>query len=757
MKHLILTVFALFVSMTGIAQTLKTPTLDDLMWGGTNYWNLQPKTPATAWWGDALVHTDVEACTIKFDARPTQPSRNRMATNCLFTLDDVNAVLPEGDKMRTLQNAVFPDGSQTIVRLTSDNSLFLYDWSARSIVWRVDRVRGAQAASFSQSAKATAYVKDDNLFVRNAEGRDAQLSTDGSRQIVYGQSVHRQEFGIEDGLFWSPKGSALAFYRMDQTMVTDFPLVELPLDPGADEPGKVATVAQLAPEAYPMAGMDIHKVTVGVYNMATGKTVYLRTPEVRTEFHEGGEAVYFSNICWSPDEKYIFIQELPRTQDRSDLVVYSAETGERLAVLNTETNARFVEPQHPLTFIPWDPSSFIFQSEKDGFNHYYVGQLAPDARSIKSWRQLTSGEYEDLELLGFNTQTKAIIASTNESGHIRENVYAIDYKTGRRTLLDNGVGVHRCMGLSENGLYYVDRWSKPDLYREVDVMPTSVGKKVQFPVGTAINTLQQNVESPWKDYTMPEVEGGRITAADGVTPLYYRMVLPVGFDPTKKYPTVVYVYGGPHATNVKESWCFQMRNWEAHMANRGYLLFILDNRGSGDRGFDFESCTHRHLGDIEMEDQIKGVEFLKTLPYVDADRMGVHGWSFGGFMTTNLMCSYPDVFKVGVAGGPVIDWRYYEAMYGERYMDAPQDNPEGYKSTSLVGKAKNLKGRLQIIVGYNDPTCVLQHNLAFLRAAEDAGTQPDYFVYPGQGHNMMGKDMVHLHERITRYFDDYLK
>ena len=235
------------------------------------------------------------------------------------------------------------------------------------------------------------------------------------------------------------------------------------------------------------------------------------------------------------------------------------------------------------------------------------------------------------------------------------------------------------------------------------------------------------------------------------------MVLPVGFDPAKKYPTVVYVYGGPHATNVKESWGYQMRMWEAHMANRGYLLFILDNRGSGDRGFEFESCTHRHLGDIEMADQMKGVEYLKSLPYVDADRMGVHDWSFGGFMTTNLMCSYPDAFKVGVAGGPVIDWRYYEAMYGERYMDTPQENPEGYKSTSLVEKAKNLKGRLQIIVGYNDPTCVLQHNLAFLRACEDAGTQPDYFVYPGQGHNMMGKDMVHLHERITRYFDDYLK
>ena len=754
MHKLLLAALALFMPLTMTAQKLKTPTLDDLMWGGTNYWNLQPENISVAWWGDVLVRTDVEAVTVKFDASPAQPSRqNRMATNCLFTLDEVNAALPEGDKVRTLQSAAFPCGKSTIVRLNSDKRTFVYDWAKHEVVWSVDRLRGAAASSFCAAVKATAYVMDDNLYVRNAEGHDTQLTTDGSRQMVYGQSVHRNEFGIEDGLFWSPRGKALAFYRMDQSMVTDFPLVDINVDAATQ-------IAQLAPEAYPMAGMNIHKVTIGVYDLASGRTIYLKTPEVRVDFHEGGEAVYFSNVCWSPDEKYIFVQELPRTQDRSDLVVYSAETGERLAVLNTEVNARFVEPQNPLTFLPWDQSRFVFQSEKDGFNHLYIGELAPDARSIKSWRQLTKGDYEDLELLGFNTVTRALIVKTNETGHIRENVYAVDYKSGRRTLLDNGVGVHRSLGLSASGTYYVDRWSKPDLYRQIDVRPTSVVKKPAFaygPTAEPINVLQQQVESPWKDFSMPEVKNGSILAADGTTPLYYRMVLPVGFDPAKKYPTVVYVYGGPHAVNVKESWCYQMRNWEAHMANRGYLLFILDNRGSGDRGFDFESCTHRHLGDIEMLDQMQGVAYLKSLPYVDADRMGVHGWSFGGFMTTNLMCSYPDAFKVGVAGGPVIDWRYYEAMYGERYMDAPQDNPEGYDSSNLVLKAGNLKGRLQIIVGYNDPTCVLQHNLAFLRACEDAGTQPDYFVYPGQGHNMMGRDMVHLHERITRYFDDYLK
>jgi dipeptidyl-peptidase-4 len=235
------------------------------------------------------------------------------------------------------------------------------------------------------------------------------------------------------------------------------------------------------------------------------------------------------------------------------------------------------------------------------------------------------------------------------------------------------------------------------------------------------------------------------------------MVKPTGFDPSKKYPTVIYVYGGPHAHNVDARWHYASRGWETFMAQKGYVLFILDNRGSENRGRDFEQATFRQLGQIEMEDQMRGVEYLKSLPYVDADRIGVHGWSFGGFMTISLMVNHPDVFKVGVAGGPVIDWRWYEVMYGERYMDTPQTNPEGYEKTSLLPRAKDLKGKLQIITGYNDQTVVPQHCLSFIEACILAGTQPDFFVYPGEPHNMRGHQSTHLHERITQYFEDYLK
>lgn len=726
MKKIILGIFALFLPLMTMAQTLKTPTLDDLMWGGKNYWNLVPRNTHTAWWGDALVKTEVERLVLLSDAEGRMLKKPRT----LCTLDDLKAALDTTGRnhIRNLIGAIFPDKTRPVVRLYSSREIFVYNWETRKVEWRLKQPHMTDNDDFSDASRSQAYTRDFNLFVQTADGREHQVSTDGSRNLLYGTSVHRDEFGIKKGTFWSPDGTKLAFYRMDQSEVTDFPLVNTMVS--ADN-----RIAEAAPEKYPMAGMTSHKVTVGIFSPATGKTVWLDLGDPTDR--------YFTNLSWSPDGKRIYLFELPRSQKRADLVAYDAETGARLRTLYTETNERFVEPQNPIVFLPWDSKKFILQSERDGFNHLYL--FDTEGRML---RQLTSGAFEVLKLYGFNTREKSLIVKTNESGHIRENLYAVDFKSGRRTLLDNGRGVHNAV-LSASGRYLRDTWTAPDTYRVSEIIGTSKPAQKLLPL--------DKFDSPWKEYSIPTVENGTLTAADGKTPLYYRLVKPVGFDPTKKYPTVVYVYGGPHATNVKASWNYQARPWEYHMANKGYVLFVLDNRGSGDRGFEFESCTHRRLGEIEMTDQMKGVDYLKSLPYVDTDRIGVHGWSFGGFMTTNLMLTHNDVFKVGVAGGPVIDWKYYEIMYGERYMETPQSNPEGYAQTSLLNKADRLKGRLQIIVGYNDPVCVLQHSLAFLRACTDAGTQPDYFVYPGQQHNMVGRDMIHLHERITRYFEDYLK
>ena len=307
-------------------------------------------------------------------------------------------------------------------------------------------------------------------------------------------------------------------------------------------------------------------------------------------------------------------------------------------------------------------------------------------------------------------------------------------------------GVHRAE-VSPSGRYIVDSYSSWDIPRKIVITDTKRNK--------VVDTLLE-AENPYAGYDMPEVERGQITAADGKTKLNYFLVKPLNMDSTKQYPAIVYVYGGPHAQLVTGSWMGGVSGWDIYMARRGYAIFTVDSRGSANRGHAFETVIHRNLGVNEMADQVKGVEFLKTKSFIDKDRIGVHGWSYGGFMTTNLMCSYPDIFKVGVAGGPVIDWSNYEIMYGERYMDHPKENPEGYKNANLKLKAKNLRGRLLLIHGDIDPVVVWQHSLGFLKACVDASTYPDYFVYPRHEHNVIGKDRPHLHELITRYFDDHL-
>ena len=704
----------LTITMTMSAQD-KLFTLEDLNFGGTNYANLRPQNMWLTWWGDKLIQTDVEVC------RTIDTKTGKKST--LFTLEEVNNWIgsDENKYVRHLMNASFPYPEKPIVAIGNRKAFILVDFDAKKVVWQ-DSISGHQAMDWNSVSRATAYVDNNQLFVVDGEGKKHQISTDGSREIVYGQSVHRNEFGIRKGTFWSNDGQRLAFYRMDQSMVTDYPQIDI-----------FPRAASYEPDKYPMAGMTSHKVTVGVYDLNTKKTIYLQVGDPTDR--------YFTNIAWSPDSKTIYMFELNRKQNDCRLVSYDAITGDKIAELYRETSDKYVEPQNPIVFLPWDATKFIMQSQKDGYNHLYIYNVKGEC--IK---QLTKGEWVVMDLIGFNKKDKSVIIASNEKSPIQRNLWAVNTSNGKRTLLDNGQGIHRG-SLSASGSLLYDRNNDPTSPNNIDIISTTTKRSLRL----------LTAEDPWKEYQQPIYESGSIKAEDGTTDLYYRMVKPHAFDPTKKYPTVVYVYGGPHAHNVDASWHWGSRSWETYMAQKGYVLFIIDNRGSENRGRDFEQATFHQLGQIEMKDQMKGVEFLKSLPYVDANRLGVHGWSFGGFMTISLMTNYPDVFKVGVAGGPVIDWKWYEVMYGERYMGTPQDNPEGYAKSSLISKAKNLKGKLQIITGYNDNTVVPQHCLSFLDACVKAGTQPDFFAYPGEEHNMRGHASVHLHERITQYFEDYLK
>ncbi len=725
-------------SLTVGAQQLKEFTLEDLNFGGHNYHNMIPQSRYCTWWGDQLVRLEGDACYLvnKTNGKETK----------LFDKSEVNQwIAPTRSiKVNSLGGAQFPYADKSVVVLRDGANIYTVDFKKHSLVSETEIADGDNLLESNNKSGAMAILRGKNLFLRLGM-KEWQLSKDGSREIVYGQSVHRDEFGIHKGTFFSNDGTKLAFYRMDQSMVVDYPQVTIPEIDYFNHPETQTCSAIAAPDKYPMTGETSHEVTVGVFDSATGKTVYLKAGDPKDR--------YFTNISWSPDDKTIYMFELNRDQNDCRLVSYDATTGEKTGELYRETDEKYVEPQHPIVFLPWDNSQFIMQSQKDGYNHLYLctlgkhgSRMAHNTESLEI-KQLTQGKWVVLDVLGFNTKRKSIIIASNEISPIQRNLFAVDVKTGKRTRVDEtGDGWHNGM-LSESGAFIFDKYSSPNVPNNIAIVNTENGKKFSY----------FRAEDPWKGYNVPEYSCGTVKAADGETDLYWRMVKPTNFDPKKKYPTIVYVYGGPHAHNVDARWHYSSRSWETYMAQNGYLLFILDNRGSENRGKAFEQATFRQLGQEEMKDQMKGVEYLKSLPYVDADRIGVHGWSFGGFMTISLMTNYPDVFKVGVAGGPVIDWHWYEVMYGERYMDTPQTNPEGYKKTSLLYKAKDLKGKLQIITGDNDATVVPQHCLTFIKACIAAGTQPDFFVYPGEPHNMRGHQSTHLHERISQYFFDYLK
>lgn len=548
------------------------------------------------------------------------------------------------------------------------------------------------------------------LVARNEEDR-----------ILYGEAVHQREFGIEKGTFWSPDGNKLAFYRMDQSMVAPYPIVTI-----------TEKKAQVAPLRYPMAGDASHHVTLGVYDLATRSITYMKS--------EGDPEHYLTNIAWSPDSKSIFMAEVNRAQTRSDVNQYDVATGKQLKTLFTEQDDKYIEPTYPMVFLPNSNQEFIWLSRTDGFNHIYIGNITQG-----KLRQVTSGAWEVTAFKGFSKDGKKIFFEATKASPLEMRLYSVGIDGSKLTDLTPDKGVHNTQ-LNASATSFIDIYSSTIVPRNIQLRTAS---------GKLIKTLL-SAPDPTKGYRMPEIELGTLTSTDGTTELHYRLIKPLDFDPNKKYPVVVYVYGGPHAQLVTNSWMAGARGWDIYMAQKGYVIFTLDNRGSANRGRDFEQAIHRRVGTIEMEDQMRGVDFLLEQAWVDRERIGVYGWSFGGFMTTNLMLTHSDIFKVGVAGGPVMDWSRYEIMYGERYNDAPNENPEGYKANNLTLRAKDLKGRLLLIHGAVDPVVVWQHAQAFVEQAIKARTYPDCMYYPTHEHNVSGVDRVHLNTTIARYFEDFL-
>ena len=699
-------------------ETSRTPTLEEYTLGSPKMLR-RTSLRSLTWLGNDYIYIDSTRLVIG-----TPSAQSKVTT--LLTQDELLSILGEATKgkgAKFFSPFAVVGGSRELLSITFGQKHHLVDPRAKKLVASYERdTKEEQAFLFSPRADHAAVVKGHNLFVLSPDGSSHQLTTDGSPTIVYGQTVHQNEFGINGGLFWSPDGGQLAFYRMDQSMIAPYPLVHIDV--------RKATEEKLY---YPMAGMPSHHVTLGVYDLTSGKTVYIKTGEPKEK--------YLTNISWAPNGKTIYIAELNRDQNHMDLKAYDPKTGDYIKTLFSETNSKYIEPQWPMHFIPGRDREFVWQTRRDGYTHLYHYNV--DGKLLG---QITRGAWEVTDFLGFADGGKTLVYTSTQLSPIDRVVASVSLDGRKTKLLTPQEGWHVAR-LSRDGKYLLDTYESLKNPTEQRLVSVSIGKQLA--------KLYQS-KDPEAGFINPEITFGKIKAADGVTDLYYRLLKPTNFDPSKKYPTIVYVYNGPHAQLVQNRFHAGCLGWDLYMATQGYVVFTVDGRGSAHRGADFEQVIHRHLGQNEMADQMKGVDFLKSLPYVDANRIGVAGWSYGGFMTTNLMLTYPEVFKVGVAGGAVTDWARYEVMYGERYMDSPQDNPEGYKETNLSLRAKDLKGRLMMIHGTIDPTVVWQHTQLFVEACVKAGTYPDYMIYPEHRHNVMGVDRVHLNYTMARYFFDHL-
>lgn len=638
-----------------------------------------------------------------------------------LTLTQLNQKLrtAQKDTLKMMPMVQFNQGPEWILYL--NGSKVALDPVKNTVNVLVDHTLMGKTNVEESKVGYVAYLDNFNLFVAK-DGDQKQVTTDGSKDIVYASTVHREEFGITKGTFWSNNGKVLAFYRMDQSMVTDYPIIDW-----TTRPAKNVNIK------YPMAGDKSHHVTVGVYNAETNALVYLKTGEPVEQF--------LTNIAWSPDDKYVFIAVLNRGQNHMKLNQYDAVTGDFVKTVFEEQDEKYVEPQVPVLFLQNDPSKFIWQSSRDGWNHLYLYDLKG-----KVLKQLTKGPWEVLDVKGFNAKGDQLYYVSTEESPITRNLYALNVKSGKSRRITQGFAVHNAQ-VSTSGNTVIDSYSTPEEPRVIQLVEVANAKaKVLL---KAANPLAAYSTQNSSIFTIKSKTGDD---------LYMNLYKPVNYDANKKYPVVVYWYGGPHAQLITNGWNAGAGDyWSRYMAQNAYVVLTVDVRGSDNRGKAFEQSMFRRAGEVQMEDMMNAVDYLKSQPYVDAENMGLFGWSFGGFATTDFMLTHPGVFKAAVAGGPVINWQFYEVMYTERYMDTPQENPEGYAATYLSNRVDQLKGKLLLIHGQQDPVVVQQHSVDFVKHAVDKGVQVDYMIYPGHEHNVMGKDRVHLYQKVTDYFDLYLK
>ncbi len=706
--------FILTIAATTITAQTKKFTTEDIVINSKTF--LKPQKPDNfKWVTREKSYSDVEDNGEDFVLIKGSISTGRKLN--VLTLEQLNFDL---DEYEVGNLSDFPDiewMTEYEFRFDYSGKTFKYHYELENLDIIYESPIGAGEFTYSSDNEHRAYVLNNDLYYQPLDDDPVRITSNGSENITNGKPVSRNEFGIDKGIFWAPNNQLLAFYSEDLSEVDDYPLIDISTSP--------ASVKKLK---YPMAGRNSSKVKIGIYNIEEETTIYLNT--------SGSFDDYLTSVTWAPDSRLIYVAHLNRDQNHLKLIRYNASTGEPIMTMLEEQNDKYIEPEHGLIFLPSDPDQFIWFSEKDGWNHMYLydsfGRLT---------LKLTEGNWVVKDFLGFDKNSENVFITGTSEDVLEDQLYKVSLRDENMEKLTLEKGTHKIIKHPDFDIFL-------DKYSSLENPGTT---KIIDNGGRTITTIKRS-QDPYLGYARGRVELLSIKGKNNFD-LYCRMFYPADFKKFQKYPAIVYVYGGPHKQLVTDSFPEGKYDiWAYRMAQEGYFVFMLDNRGTDNRGLAFEQEIFGQLGTAELEDQLAGVEYLKSLSFIDENRLGVYGWSYGGFMSISLMTKASDIFKVGVAGGPVIDWSMYEVMYTERYMNTPQDNPTGYSNSNLLNHVGNLSGKLLLVHGMNDSTVVPEHSLRFVKAAVDRNKPIDYFQYPGYGHHVKGVDAIHLYDKIIDYF-----
>jgi dipeptidyl-peptidase-4 len=575
----------------------------------------------------------------------------------------------------------------------------------------------------SPDGRYVSFVRDHNLWlVSVSEGKERAVTQGGTEEIRKGELdwVYPEELDIKTAYWWSPDSSAIAYLEMDERKVSQYPLVDFSTPSGE---------AEL--ERYPVAGGANPIVRVLVTAVSGGEP---RAMDIGAETD-----IYIPRVNWLTDSRHLAIQRLNRTQTTLELLIADTATGKtRTAV--TETDPNWINVSDDLYFLK-DGKRFLWSSERSGYRHLYLYDL--DGKQLA---QITKGEWEITALNAVDESKGLVYFTATEASTMERQLYAAGLDGSGFLKVTKDSGTHD-VNFAPNAAAFYDTYSNA---------ATPPRQNLHRADGSRIATINENKVAELADYGLSHMEFLRVKSRDGVM-LNASMIKPPNFDPQKKYPVLVYTYGGPHAQVVRNSWGGANFLWHELMAQKGYIVFSLDNRGSAGRGHAFETPLHLRLGAQELSDQRDGVQYLKSLPYVDGSRIGVWGWSYGGHMTLHAMFEAGDDFKAGFAGGPVTDWHYYDSIYTERYLGLPQKNEKGYEDSSPVKYAGQLKGKLLIAHGTGDDNVHYANTLSVVNDLIEAGKYVEVLAFPGRGHGVSDPPARRvLMQRVTQFFLDNL-